>query len=66
LHFAVTFEWSRLLPLNTIRNHELEGTQEYNGRVREREREKKSEVVPVHVMKAYRGSRVLNFALDGG
>jgi len=27
---------------------------------------KKSEVVPVHVMKAYRGSRFLKFALDGG
>jgi len=65
LHFAVTYEWSRLLLLNTIRNHELEGTQEYNGRVREREK-KKREVVPVHVMKAYRASRVLNFALDGG
>jgi hypothetical protein len=27
---------------------------------------KKSEVVPVHIMKAYRGSRVLNFTLGGG
>jgi len=58
------YEWSRFLSQNTIRNHELEGTQAHNGRVRERE--KKSEIVPFHVMKAYRGSKVLNCTLDGG